>query len=531
MRRMFVILLAVLMVMPVFAGVAASAEAGEAKMLSCPEMGFSVPSTTEFDTKYVEGDGLYVYTSSYGSIPYVLIFKSDSVLEDPASYIHESLSPRIEEKYGDDFAGMVEYEYYTIGGKDLPGAKYTYRLQGYVVDMLRLYEVLDDCTVTYTAKYVQSESKATLQELDLIVSGITLDGEDTEDGYPAPKPEDGASLGSYTVTAKAPIVSGTAEYSDGRFSITLPKGWQIVTAGEYMTFSFKAWDPSNPNRTIFMCFKIEPFLKSQAAKEKYQEVGRTYGGTYVYFGDCPVLEYLTVPCFLKSIPELKTFCSNYFMDGLALNPSVIPDMTEVEVVETMESSIPCAPTCPDNSIARISYLDPLGQPCEGLVTAQPTDMGSYDFFGLDGWVYTVYEFMGVTAPMGEMEELEAILVECLSSFDFEESYVKKAIDLSNEETQALLARGRAMQAAHDAMVDAWYAREAAHDIAFQKWSDAFMGYDRLYDSYTGEVYLADTSFYDGYDLNRGDYSNPNLQIVDSTTEGYYLQGVDYYINK
>ena len=103
--------------------------------------------------------------------------------------------------------------------------------------------------------------------------------------------------------------------------------------------------------------------------------------------------------------------------------------------------------------------------------------------------------------------------------------------MSNEETRALLQQGRQMQAAHDAMVSAWYAREQSHDIAFQKWSDSFMGYDRLYDSSTGEVYLADVGFYDTYDLHRGEYANSNLQIVDSRSEQYYLQGADYYITK
>ena len=79
-----------------------------------------------------------------------------------------------------------------------------------------------------------------------------------------------------------------------RFSMKVPTGWQIKTFGEYMDFGFKAWDPANPNRTIFMTLKLEPFLKSQAAKAKYQEVARQFGGTYTYFADAPVLEWLTL---------------------------------------------------------------------------------------------------------------------------------------------------------------------------------------------------------------------------------------------
>ena len=56
---------------------------------------------------------------------------------------------------------------------------------------------------------------------------------------------------------------------------------------------------------------------------------------------------------------------------------------------------------------------PASEPETEAVTAQPTDSMSYDFFGVDGWPYTVYLFMGVTSPLGEMAELEPVLTECL----------------------------------------------------------------------------------------------------------------------
>ena len=81
------------------------------------------------------------------------------------------------------------------------------------------------------------------------------------------------------------------------------------------------------------------------------------------------------------------------------------------------------------------------------------------------------------------------------------------------------------------MMQAWYARETAHDIAFQKLSDSILGYDRLYDSSTGEIYRAEVGFYDSYNLNRSEYSNSNLYLIDSSSSQYYLQGVDYYITR
>jgi hypothetical protein len=155
----------------------------------------------------------------------------------------------------------------------------------------------------------------------------------------------------------------------------------------------------------------------------------------------------------------------------------------------------------------------------------------YDLYGVDGWPCTVYLLMGVTAPMGELAELEPVLTRCLSSFSFTPEYVKKAVNLSTEEMQTLLGIGRQMDNARSAMNIAWERRQATYDILSQKNSDAILGYDRLYDSETGEIYRAESGFYDSYDLHRNEYSNPNLQLIDDQSKQYYLNGIDYYITR
>ncbi|MBQ9008337.1 MAG: hypothetical protein IJ088_03280, partial [Clostridia bacterium] len=188
-------------------------------------------------------------------------------------------------------------------------------------------------------------------------------------------------------------------------------------------------------------------------------------------------------------------------------------------------------TCTENNIARISYRDSQGQACEGLITAQPVNTMQYDIYGVDGWPCTVYLFMGVTTPMGELSSLEPVLTRCLSSFTFTSDYVRTATGLSNDETRTLLSIGRQMDAASSALNRAWQARQSTYDILSQKTSDSILGYDRLYDSETGEIYRAESGFYDSYDLHRGEYSNPNLQRIDDRSEMYYLSGIDYYITR
>ncbi len=515
-------------------GCVAAAHAADAlKEVSCGEQGFSTKIPAGLSAAWKAGEGLHISVGAPGSVPFVLVWKGQQTNLDPAGYF-KKYTAHIKEKYGAGLRAFSIMESYEVGGKKLPAAQYIYDVKGGRLCLLRLLETREDHTVTYTAKYLNGHGDATLAALDAAVRNYLPDNAKAvpEVRQDAPPPVSKAG-GTRQLNMKPvrPSVTGTTNYNDGRFSIQLPAGWKIRTSGEYTAFAFKAWDPEQPNRTIFLMCKLEPFLKSQEAKKKYRQVAKNLGGTYAFFAEAPVMESPTLPGFLRTIPEIRQFCAKFHRKGLTLNPDVVPDMNAIEVIETKRSTIPCPPTCQDNSIARVKYVDHQRQVSEGLITAQPVAGMQYNFFGVDGWFHTVYGFMGVTAPIGEMRELEPILTKCLGSFNFTQDYVNRAIKVSNEEREALLARGRAMQAAHDAMTEAWRAREKAHDIAFQKWSDSFMGYDRLYDADTGEVYLAELGFYEQYDLHRDEYAKSNLRLVDKGSQKYYLKGADYYITK
>lgn len=252
----------------------------------------------------------------------------------------------------------------------------------------------------------------------------------------------------------------TAAVSDSRFHMDLPAGWQVMTQGEYTGFCFKAWDPANPNRTFFLFMKLEPFLKGAAARAAYKRVSDSLGPGNLYesFAYAPYMESCTLPAFLDAIPDCYAFCDRFYSVGLTISPSVLPQMRRVKIVSATRSPLPAPAGCGDNRVAAVSFEDYLGQACEGVVTAQPVNFISYDFLGVDGAPYSVYLFAGMTAPRGELSGLLPTLTACLSSFGFEESYVRKAIGVSNDETQALLAIGREMSALHTAMVEAWTAR-------------------------------------------------------------------------
>ena len=421
-----------------------SEESEDLETVYCEEQDFTTKMPEGASASWQEGNGLRIWLDEPGYVPNVLIYRrtGEDRLNDPENYVTNVYREYMEDEYGKNLVGTSFSDHYDAGGKRLIGGSYIYRgaNSGAIINLLHLVEVRKDGDVEYFARYLNDERDLTLDALDIAVRYYQAGSSDG----PGKKP-DGTD----------PIVTEIGEFSNDIFTVGLPKGWKIMIQGEYTTFNFKAWDPENPDRAFFLFMKLEPYLKSWEAKEKYKEVAAKYGGSYTLFAQAPVLEYLTVPCFLNTMPQLYDFCDAFCSSGLTANPAVLPQITDVEVLETAENPLPCPPDCYDSSIALFTCSDFDGNPCEGIATAQPTDSIYYDFFGLDGWYYTVYQFIGITAPEGELDALLLPLSECLSRFAFEEDYVKDAIGLSREDTEALLAQGEAMQAAHDAMVEAW----------------------------------------------------------------------------
>ena len=133
--------------------------------IPCPQQGFAVMADPAFPWDYQEGTGVTIYTEEAGRIPYVIVFRSEDLLGEPFEYLKEQYTPHIQDKYGDDLVYYQEYENYSLGGKQLPAGVYTYRLQGHLIDLIRVYDSTGTQTVVYTAKYIQGQAEPTLSAL------------------------------------------------------------------------------------------------------------------------------------------------------------------------------------------------------------------------------------------------------------------------------------------------------------------------------------------------------------------------------
>ena len=168
MRRLVSLLLVLLLTVSLCAAATAE-EDSRMKIISCPEQEFSTLCKPGYPWKFTERDGVTIYTEHENSIPYVLVYRSEDWIVDAEDLISEQYTPYMQKKYGDDLVSVTEYDEYTLGGRPVSAALYTYKLQGYLIDMIRAYENVNGYTVIYTAKYIQGQGEATLAALDAAV--------------------------------------------------------------------------------------------------------------------------------------------------------------------------------------------------------------------------------------------------------------------------------------------------------------------------------------------------------------------------
>ena len=82
--------------------------------------------------------------------------------KNPGGYLNNVYREHLEEKYGSDFLGMNPASMWEIGGRELPGAKYMYKVGEYTVVLLKLLDIRDAGDVEYTVKYVDGEDASVM---------------------------------------------------------------------------------------------------------------------------------------------------------------------------------------------------------------------------------------------------------------------------------------------------------------------------------------------------------------------------------
>ena len=158
---------------------------------------------------------------------------------------------------------------------------------------------------------------------------------------------------------------------------------------------------------------------------------------------------------------------------------------------------------------RATFKDANGKEGEGIFTAYVYDVGPYYVLEniisgkqIDIQYLNVYDAIFITAPKDEFIDWQDTLNTICSSLKFTDTFINgfnQQQDAVMKNFQQIRAIGNEIS---DRIMDSWNKRNTSFDIMSQKQSDATLGYERVYDTETNEIYKAYNGFTDDYDGER-----------------------------
>jgi hypothetical protein len=322
--------------------------------------------------------------------------------------------------------------------------------------------------------------------------------------------------GWWVVTA---ALTGTAGAGDpirlqahdaGFYKIDVPRGWDIITAGQCADFAFVLRDPAEPMRQVFFFGEVGPVYMLEGQRAIDQQYVQ-YGGYPVAWLDMPVVAPLTPANFLAHFQQIAASqAAQRFMPQA-------PRLSGFQPIAQTEE--PCPITGGLTHLVRglFTLRERVG---EGLFLATVAPATPYTG-GPGGGTAFGFLIAGVTAPQEEFAVWEPLLVRSLQSFTVQPRYVESCLQQQAATYSAIRAAGRVLDDTADLIMQGWEERNRSDDIISAKRSDAIVGRDRVYDPDTGTVYEVDPSFYDRYDINRGRFEMSNLQRLPADDYGLW----------
>ena len=304
------------------------------------------------------------------------------------------------------------------------------------------------------------------------------------------------------------------KYDNGLVSFDYPKGWKVeVAPADYIHYNFKVYNPDNPNYIFFFGLKFEGYMKSNKARNWQKKY---YPSTM--FAKLPAIDPQTTEAFYKvwntavdySNKEEMKFEYFYHLNDF----TVIENLGKNEI---------------GGDILRATYTNDEGKLNQGLFTATIKSAGTYyvkenpmsfslNAAQVDVWPLNVYNIMYMSAPDEEFVNWQPILDKCLATIEFSQKFINGFNAEEDTVLKTVQANQKIYDQISDMIMDSWEKRSASYDIISQKQSDATLGYDRVYDTETGDIYKADLDFMD-HDWN-GKYERVTDDMYNLPTSGY-----------
>ena len=287
-------------------------------------------------------------------------------------------------------------------------------------------------------------------------------------------------------------------YDNGLVSLKIPKGWKVnVAVTDYIHYTFLVSDPEDPAFLIYFNLKTEGYFKTQQMKDWFNGYYPTSP-----LSQNPVIDPQTTEQFYKYV--WNDFVA---LQGAQVLPFRMPGINDFTVIESLGRDLL------GGEVVRASFTDEYGNAVDGVFTCAIMDVNLYYITCLN-----VYNTVFYTAPAGELPQWQPILNECVGSVQFSDAFLR---GFNAEEDQVMATirnNARIASEMSDMIMDAWNARQSTYDIISQKQSDATLGYERVYDTETGDIYRATNGFSD-YDWG-GRYQPATDSMYNEPIDGY-----------
>ena len=309
------------------------------------------------------------------------------------------------------------------------------------------------------------------------------------------------------VTETAAKAAQTEEYSCEDFSMTIPKGWTVTSGGANMLHSIRVYDPNEPLNQMFVLLKADCLLHSQEGKKAWEYNYQIGSAQAAMFAAAPVLKNPSTEGFFQIFSKYAKFITKMESSYAGYTFPTFDDFT---VTERFDSTSSLKNQALGDELLRADFTAD-GKAGEGMFAASVVDFGSFSiaagFNGYmleetDGGYYSAYNVMAATAAKDTFIEWESLLTECMKSLQYSDSFVSATNQSSNEQVALAQQISANFNATMDGIMDSWERRSKSQDIMSQKQSDATLGYERVYDTETNEVYRATNGFTDVYDGKR-----------------------------
>lgn len=285
-------------------------------------------------------------------------------------------------------------------------------------------------------------------------------------------------------------------FNNGLVSMKIPKGWVVgIGKSDFIHYTFMVYDPKNPDYKIFFNMKTEGYLKTQQMKKFYSTY---YPGAPM--AKLPVINPQTTEAFYK-----------VFTQSYMLNQNILP--FKVPVIKDFKTIQNLGKNMTGGSIIRAAYQNENGKRQEGVFTATIKEVSIPPVV-----ILNVYNTTFFTAPEGELVDWMPVLNYCLSTIEFSNNFINGYYKEQGQVVKNTMAIQKICNQTSDIITSGWSARQKTYDILSQKNSDATMGYERVQDTETGEIYKATVGFSD-HDWN-GRYEPITDDMYNLPTSGY-----------